>query len=120
MWSEDGLTQLIFLTDNGSAMQTGAVEAAIAAKQDLFTRFRVFERERLMDYIRRILHNAKRLQPRVSALSVAQVRQRDGSLGDEDGSRPYLQLRRHRSDFGSKAASLWSIVSANLRRTYHD
>jgi hypothetical protein len=42
-------------------MQTGAVEAAIAAKQDLFTRFRVFERERLMDYIRRILHNAKRL-----------------------------------------------------------
>jgi hypothetical protein len=50
-----------FLTDKGSAIQTGAVEAAIATEQALFTGFRVFERERLMDYIRRILPNAKRL-----------------------------------------------------------
>jgi len=57
----DKRAQLVYLTDKGSTMQAGAVEAAIAADQDLFKGFRVFERELLMDYIRRILHNAKRL-----------------------------------------------------------
>jgi DNA-binding MarR family transcriptional regulator len=57
----DKRAQLVFLTDKGSAMQAEAIEAAIAADQDLFKGFRVFERELLLEYIRRILHNAKRL-----------------------------------------------------------
>jgi DNA-binding MarR family transcriptional regulator len=57
----DKRAQLVFLTEKGSAMQTEAVEAAVAADQDLFKGFRLFERELLMEYIRRILHNAKRL-----------------------------------------------------------
>lgn len=57
----DKRAQLIFLTDKGSSMQAEAVEAAIAADRDLFKGFRVFERELLLEYIRRILLNAKRL-----------------------------------------------------------
>lgn len=57
----DKRAQLIFLTPKASAMQADAVEAAIAADQDLFKGFRTFERELLFEYIRRILENAKRL-----------------------------------------------------------
>lgn len=57
----DKRAQLVYLTDKGSALQKGAVEAAMAADQDLFRGFRVFERELLMEYIRRILDNARRL-----------------------------------------------------------
>jgi DNA-binding MarR family transcriptional regulator len=57
----DKRAQLIFLTAKASAMQAEAVEAAIAADQDLFKGFRTFERELLFEYIRRILENAKRL-----------------------------------------------------------
>lgn len=57
----DKRAQLIFLTAKASAMQADAVKAAIAADQDLFKGFRAFERELLLEYIRRILDNAKRL-----------------------------------------------------------
>ena len=42
-------------------MQAEAINAAIAADHDLFKGFRTFERELLIEYIRRILENAKRL-----------------------------------------------------------
>jgi DNA-binding MarR family transcriptional regulator len=57
----DKRAQLIFLTSKASTMQTEAVKAAMAADQDLFKGFRTFERELLLEYIRRILDNAKRL-----------------------------------------------------------
>jgi len=57
----DKRAQLVHLTEKGKAMQAGAIEAAIAADQQLFKGFRVFERELLLEYIRRILENAKRL-----------------------------------------------------------
>jgi len=57
----DKRAQLIFLTGKAAAMQTDAVRAAMAADQDLFRGFRTFERELLLEYIRRILDNAKRL-----------------------------------------------------------
>ncbi|MBO9096739.1 MULTISPECIES: MarR family winged helix-turn-helix transcriptional regulator [unclassified Rhizobium] len=57
----DKRAQLVYLTEKGSAMQQDAVDAAMAADQDLFKGFRVFERELLLEYIRRVLDNAKRL-----------------------------------------------------------
>lgn len=57
----DKRAQLIFLTQKAAAMQSEAVKAAIAADADLFKGFRAFERELLVEYIRRILENAKRL-----------------------------------------------------------
>ena len=57
----DKRAQLIFLTPKASAIKADAVKAAIAADQDLFKGFRAFERELLLEYIRRILDNAKRL-----------------------------------------------------------
>jgi DNA-binding MarR family transcriptional regulator len=57
----DKRAQLVFLTAKASAMQTEAINAAIAADHDLFKGFRTFERELLIEYIRRILENAKRL-----------------------------------------------------------
>ena len=57
----DKRAQLIFLTEKAAAMQTDAVDAAMAADQDLFKGFRSFERELLFEYIRRILENAKHL-----------------------------------------------------------
>lgn len=57
----DKRAQLIFLTEKAVAMQTDAVDAAMAADQDLFKGFRSFERELLFEYIRRILENAKHL-----------------------------------------------------------
>ncbi|MBB4567795.1 DNA-binding MarR family transcriptional regulator [Rhizobium leucaenae] len=57
----DKRAQLVFLTGKASAMQTEAVEAAMAADKELFRGFRTFERELLLEYIRRILENAKHL-----------------------------------------------------------
>lgn len=57
----DKRAQLIFLTPKATAMQADAVKAAVAADQELFKGFRTFERELLLEYIRRILENAKRL-----------------------------------------------------------
>ncbi len=57
----DKRAQLIFLTSKAAAMQTEAIEAAMAADTDLFKDFRQFERELLLEYIRRILENARQL-----------------------------------------------------------
>ena len=57
----DKRAQLVFLTAKATAMQAEAINAAIAADHDLFKGFRAFERELLIEYIRRILENAKRL-----------------------------------------------------------
>jgi DNA-binding MarR family transcriptional regulator len=57
----DKRAQLVFLTERAMAMQADAIKAAIAADQDLFKGFRAFERALLIEYIRRILDNAKRL-----------------------------------------------------------
>ncbi len=57
----DKRAQLIFLTSKAAAMQAEAIEAAMAADTDLFKDFRQFERELLLEYIRRILENARQL-----------------------------------------------------------
>jgi len=57
----DKRAQLIFLTDRATAMQAEAIEAAVAADMDLLKDFRQFERELLLEYIRRVLDNARQL-----------------------------------------------------------
>lgn len=57
----DKRAQLIFLTDKAAAIQVEAIEAAMAADTDLLKNFRSFERELLLEYIRRILENARHL-----------------------------------------------------------
>lgn len=58
----DKRAQLVFLTSKAAAMQADAIEAAMAADTDLLKNFRQFERELLLEYIRRILENARNLQ----------------------------------------------------------
>jgi DNA-binding MarR family transcriptional regulator len=57
----DKRAHLVFLTEKATTMQSEAVKAAVAADEDLFRGFRSFERELVLEYIRRILDNAKRL-----------------------------------------------------------
>jgi len=57
----DKRAQLIFLTDKAAAIQAEAIEAAMAADTDLLKDFRSFERELLLEYIRRILENSRHL-----------------------------------------------------------
>ncbi|OED00446.1 MULTISPECIES: MarR family transcriptional regulator [unclassified Rhizobium] len=57
----DKRAQLIFLTNKAAAMQAEAIEAAMAADTDLLKDFRQFERELLLEYIRRVLENARQL-----------------------------------------------------------
>jgi DNA-binding MarR family transcriptional regulator len=57
----DKRAQLIFLTSRAAAMQADAIEAALAADTDLLKNFRQFERELLLEYIKRVLENAKQL-----------------------------------------------------------
>ncbi|MDK4705054.1 MarR family transcriptional regulator [Rhizobium sp. CNPSo 4062] len=57
----DKRAQLVFLTNKAAAMQAEAIEAAMAADTDLLKDFRQFERELLLEYIRRVLENARRL-----------------------------------------------------------
>ncbi|MBM7044148.1 MarR family winged helix-turn-helix transcriptional regulator [Rhizobium lusitanum] len=57
----DKRAQLIFLTDKAAAIQAEAIEAAMAADTDLLKNFRSFERELLLEYIRRILENSRHL-----------------------------------------------------------
>lgn len=57
----DKRAQLIFLTDKAAAIEAEAIEAAMASDTDLLKDFRNFERELLLEYIRRILENAKHL-----------------------------------------------------------
>jgi len=57
----DKRAQLVFLTNKAAAMQAEAIEAAMAADTDLLKDFRQFERELLLEYIRRVLENARQL-----------------------------------------------------------
>lgn len=57
----DKRAQLVFLTEKAAGLEEEALDAAVAADQDLFKGFLTFERELLMEYIRRIIVNARRL-----------------------------------------------------------
>ncbi|NLS01833.1 MarR family transcriptional regulator [Rhizobium sp. P32RR-XVIII] len=57
----DKRAQLIFLTPNARAMEDEAVKIAREADLALFDGFRTFERELMLEYIRRLLENAKKI-----------------------------------------------------------
>jgi MarR family transcriptional regulator for hemolysin len=57
----DKRAQLLFLTPRARAMEAEAIETAREADLALFKGFRVFERELTLEYIRRLLENAKAL-----------------------------------------------------------
>ena len=50
----------IFLTDKARAMEAEAKAAAIAADQSLFSGFRHFERELMLEYMRMAIANGAR------------------------------------------------------------
>lgn len=56
----DKRAQQIFLTDKAKQMETDAKEAALAADQSLFSGFRRFERELLLEYMRMAIANGTR------------------------------------------------------------
>ena len=56
----DKRAQQIFLTDKARAMEAEAKEAAAAADQSLFTGFRRFERELMLEYMRMAIANSAR------------------------------------------------------------
>lgn len=57
----DKRAQLIFLTPSARAMEDEAVKIAREADLALFDGFRAFERELMLEYIRRLLENAKKI-----------------------------------------------------------
>jgi MarR family transcriptional regulator for hemolysin len=57
----DKRAQLIFLTARAKVMEKDAVSAAQEADLALFDGFKTFERELTLEYIRRLLENAKKL-----------------------------------------------------------
>ena len=57
----DKRAQLIFLTEKARAMEAQAIDTAREADLALFKGFRVFERELMLEYIRRLIQNAKAL-----------------------------------------------------------
>jgi DNA-binding MarR family transcriptional regulator len=57
----DKRAQLIFLTPRARAMEDEAVKIARDADLALFEGFRTFERELMLEYIRRLLENAKKI-----------------------------------------------------------
>lgn len=56
----DRRKQVILLTEKANAMREAAIAAAIDADDALFAGFRRFERELVLEYIRRIIGNAMR------------------------------------------------------------
>ncbi|WP_275790971.1 MarR family winged helix-turn-helix transcriptional regulator [Pararhizobium gei] len=56
----DKRAQLIFLTDKARAMEAGAKEAALAADRSRLSGFRQFERELLLEYMRKAIANGTR------------------------------------------------------------
>jgi DNA-binding MarR family transcriptional regulator len=56
----DKRAQQIFLTDKARAMEAEAKAAAIAADQSHFSDFRHFERELMLEYIRKAIANGAR------------------------------------------------------------
>jgi MarR family transcriptional regulator for hemolysin len=57
----DKRAQLIFLTPKAQTMKDDAIDAAREADLALFEGFKTFERELMLEYIRRLLENAKKL-----------------------------------------------------------
>lgn len=57
----DKRAQIINLTDLGRSLEAGAVEAAAEADSALFTGFRTFERELMMEYMRLIIGNGRKV-----------------------------------------------------------
>jgi DNA-binding MarR family transcriptional regulator len=57
----DKRAQLIFLTPSARAMEDEAVKIAREADLALFDGFRTFERELMLEYIRRLIENAKKI-----------------------------------------------------------
>lgn len=57
----DKRAQIITLTQLGRDLEAEALEAAAEADTVLFQGFRRFERELMIEYMRMILHNARRL-----------------------------------------------------------
>ena len=55
---QDKRKQVIRLTDKANTMRDAAIAAAIEADDVLFAGFRTFERELMLEYIRRIIDNA--------------------------------------------------------------
>jgi DNA-binding MarR family transcriptional regulator len=56
----DRRAQLIFLTDRAKAMESDARRAAEEAEEALFAGFRLFEKELMLEYMRRALGNARK------------------------------------------------------------
>ncbi len=59
---EDKRAQLLFLTEKAHAMKADALQAAREADDALFKGFRRFERELMMEYMRWVVENARRLE----------------------------------------------------------
>ncbi|WP_455269458.1 MarR family winged helix-turn-helix transcriptional regulator [Rhizobium herbae] len=56
----DKRAQQVFLTDKAREMETEAKDAAFAADQSLFSGFRHFERELMLEYMRKAIANTQR------------------------------------------------------------
>jgi DNA-binding MarR family transcriptional regulator len=56
----DKRAQIISLTDLGRSLEANALEAAAEADSALFTGFRTFERELMMEYMRLIIGNSRK------------------------------------------------------------
>ncbi|WP_081157779.1 MarR family winged helix-turn-helix transcriptional regulator [Ensifer aridi] len=56
----DRRSQQIFLTERAREMEAAAKEAAVAAEQSLFSGFRRFEKELMLEYMRMALANTAR------------------------------------------------------------
>lgn len=59
---KDRRAQLVFLSDKAKRMEDEATSAAREADQALFAGFRRFEKELLLEYIRMVLENARKLE----------------------------------------------------------
>lgn len=60
---QDRRAQLIFLTDRARELKNEALQAATEADEALFEGFRRFEKELMLEYIRRAIDNARKLEP---------------------------------------------------------
>lgn len=63
----DKRAQLIFLTRKGRALEPEAKAAASEADDALFGNFRLFERELMLEYMRRAIDNAEKLEEQAEA-----------------------------------------------------
>lgn len=59
---KDKRAQLLFLTDRAKSLEADAMKAATEADEALFSGFRRFERELLMEYMRWAVENARKIE----------------------------------------------------------